>query len=646
MPPTYRPDIDGLRAIAILSVVAFHAFPARVTGGFIGVDIFFVISGYLISLNLFKEQEAGAIRLSHFYQRRVLRIFPALLLVLCACLIFGWFALLANEYKQLGKHVSFAGLFLSNFALMSEAGYFDAAAESKPLLHLWSLGIEEQFYLVWPLLIGLMGKTKRQIFPVLLLITLLSFACNILWLKDSHVGVFYSPHTRIWELTAGGVLAWWMRYRTIPAVFLANIYSTVGLCLLAGGVLWLHPGLAWPGAYALLPVSAALCLIAAGPQAWPNRTLLSHPAAVWLGLISFPLYLWHWPLLAFARIMEGGVPQRSVRIGIVLLAVFLAWATYTLVERRFRSPVLRRPAVVWLLLASMMAIAGMGWAIYAHHGVPSRPAVADMTEVIQPLGEDEPEAHSQCLARYGLEAQKMRYCRISGSGKPRIALAGDSHAAALFSGLAKVLQERDEGLVMMGGYLFTNAILHPEGQREEVENYTGGGKGTHFIAHEPSIDTVVIAARGPVYITTPHLFYLDAQPEITDKKKVLEIGLRSVLDMMLNNGKKVIFVLEVPTLNFNPEACLTQRPLRLFGQPHDCNFPKTHFDAVHQEYRILVHDILKDYPSVTIFDPARYLCDEDGCSAKAEGKILYGDDNHLAAAGSDFLARELVGLLP
>jgi len=160
MVPAYRSDIDGLRAVAIVSVVAFHAFPTRFAGGFIGVDIFFVISGYLIGLNLFKEQEANGIQFIKFYQRRVLRIFPALLLVLFTCLIFGWFALLADEYQLLGKHVSFAGLFLSNFALMAESGYFDTAVESKPLLHLWSLGIEEQFYLVWPLLICLITTKK------------------------------------------------------------------------------------------------------------------------------------------------------------------------------------------------------------------------------------------------------------------------------------------------------------------------------------------------------------------------------------------------------------------------------------------------------------------------------------------------------
>jgi len=647
MPPVYRPDIDGLRAVSILSVVAFHASPTRWMGGFIGVDVFFVISGYLISLILLREQTTHGIQFTYFYKRRILRIFPALLLVLLTCLIAGWFILLANEYQQLGKHLSFAGLFLSNFALMAEAGYFDTIANSKPLLHLWSLSIEEQFYLLWPLLLWLASPRKHHQLAVLLLVTFTSFACNIIWLKESHIHVFYTPYTRIWELSAGGCLAWWIFYHhKIHKAAYANAFSLLGLLLIAGGLYWLQPGQGWPGGYALIPVCGSLCIIAAGTQAWLNRTILSHPLAVGLGRISFPWYLWHWPLLSFAYIIEGDIPQRRIRILAVMLSLFLAWVTHQIIEKRFQSAATRnRPKITFFLLVFMLAIVCTGWVTYTQHGFPARAALADIHETIDKLDEDVPTAHAQCLARYGLEGQKMRYCRLSGNDKPRIALVGDSHAAALFSGLSTMLKERGEGLVMMGGYLFTNAILHPEGQREELENYTGGGKATAFIAQEPSIDTVIIAARGPVYITTPHLFYLDEQPEITDKKQVLEIGLRSVLDLMLAHGKKVIFVLEVPTLHFNPESCLMQRPVRFSSQPHDCTLPKSHFDAIHQEYRILVSTILQDYPSVMVFDPAHHLCNDAFCTAKAGGKILYGDDNHLAAAGSDFLAQKLAPLL-
>lgn len=150
--PKYRPDIDGLRAIAILSVVVFHAFPSWIKGGFIGVDVFFVISGFLISTIIFENLDKGTFSLTEFYARRIKRIFPALILVLVACFAFGWFALLADEYQQLGKHIAGGAAFISNFVLWDESGYFDNAADTKPLLHLWSLGVEEQFYIIWPLL--------------------------------------------------------------------------------------------------------------------------------------------------------------------------------------------------------------------------------------------------------------------------------------------------------------------------------------------------------------------------------------------------------------------------------------------------------------------------------------------------------------
>ena len=206
--PKYRPDIDGLRAIAVLSVVAFHAFPNWIRGGFIGVDVFFVISGYLISTIIFENLDSGTFSFAEFYARRVKRIFPALLLVLTASYAFGWFALFADEYKQLGKHIAAGAGFVSNIVLWNEAGYFDSSAETKPLLHLWSLGIEEQFYVVWPLLLWLAWKQKFDLLTITIIVALVSFFLNINGVKEDTVATFYSPQTRFWELLCGSLLAW------------------------------------------------------------------------------------------------------------------------------------------------------------------------------------------------------------------------------------------------------------------------------------------------------------------------------------------------------------------------------------------------------------------------------------------------------
>ena len=206
--PKYRPDIDGLRAVAVLSVVVYHAFPSWLKGGFVGVDIFFVISGFLISTIIFSSLERDSFSFYDFYSRRIRRIFPALLVVLIACYAFGWSALLADEYKQLGKHIAAGAGFVSNLILWSESGYFDIAAETKPLLHLWSLGIEEQFYIAWPVLLWAAWKKKFNLFTISLALFFVSFGLNLSKYRVDGVADFYSPQTRFWELLAGSLLAY------------------------------------------------------------------------------------------------------------------------------------------------------------------------------------------------------------------------------------------------------------------------------------------------------------------------------------------------------------------------------------------------------------------------------------------------------
>lgn len=340
MPPGgYRPDIDGLRAIAVLSVVGYHAFPYWIRGGFIGVDIFFVISGFLISGLILGGLQRGQFSLADFYSRRIRRIFPALLVVLVVCFAAGWFSLLANEYEQLGKHMAGGAGFVANLVLWRESGYFDVQAETKPLLHLWSLGIEEQFYIVWPVLLWLAVKWRFHVLATTLGLALASFALGIVTIGTDQVASFYSPMMRFWELLIGAALAWFAVHRrsmTSGPIRAAAVASVAGLTLIAIGLMVITREGLFPGWWALLPTVGTALVIAAGSQAWPNRTLLSHPVLVWFGLISFPLYLWHWPLLSFARIIESDTPTRPVRVAAVALSVVLAWLTYRVIERPIR----------------------------------------------------------------------------------------------------------------------------------------------------------------------------------------------------------------------------------------------------------------------------------------------------------------------
>ena len=330
----YRPDIDGLRAIAILSVVLYHAI--RLEGGFIGVDIFFVISGYLISTIIFSSLEDNSFSFIEFYGRRIKRIFPTLILVMIAVYTLGWFVLLGDEYKQLGKQITGGAGFISNFILWNESGYFDNAAVTKPLLHLWSLGIEEQFYIIWPLLLWFTWKQHLNLLAITIALAVISFVLNIIYVQADAVATFYSPQTRFWELMIGSILAYIMINNQNLLVNLKQRYtdalSIFGIGLIIIGFIFITEKNYFPGWWALLPTLGTMLIISAGPGAWFNRMILSNRILVWFGLISYPLYLWHWPLLSFAHILEYQRPSFEIRFIAVLISILLAWLTYQFIE--------------------------------------------------------------------------------------------------------------------------------------------------------------------------------------------------------------------------------------------------------------------------------------------------------------------------
>jgi peptidoglycan/LPS O-acetylase OafA/YrhL len=357
--PKYRPDIDGLRAVAVLSVLGYHAFPQWIKGGFIGVDIFFVISGFLITTIILGSFEGEGFSYREFYARRVKRIFPALALVLLATMAFGWFALLPHEWEQLGKHVAAGAGFVSNFAFWSEAGYFDNAAETKPLLHLWSLAIEEQFYIFWPVLLGLAWKRKWRVLTVLGTVAAMSFLLNVTTIHSHRTAAFYSPLSRFWELMIGGMLAYVRLHRPPPLPgWRRHVQSIAGLLLLVLGLCFIRGGKAFPGWWAILPTLGAYLCISAGPTGVLNRYVLASKPMVWVGLISYPLYLWHWPLLAYARILEGKLPSDGIRVLMLIAAFVLAWLTYRFVERYTRKT--ENPAVTSVLVAAMVGFLVLG----------------------------------------------------------------------------------------------------------------------------------------------------------------------------------------------------------------------------------------------------------------------------------------------
>jgi len=435
----YRADVDGLRGIAILAVVAYHGFPSWLGGGFIGVDVFFVISGFLITGIIADGLERQRFGFGHFYARRIRRLFPALAIVLAACLVIGWFELLPPELVQLGRHVLGGAGFVANLVLWSEAWYFDSAEAAKPLLHLWSLGIEEQFYLFWPLTLVILWRfARRHVILATALIAMASRAWCLSLVPDHRDAAFYSPASRMWELLAGAMLA----LRPLP-VLRGNLSSLGGAALIVGSALMLEPSAWFPGWRALLPVGGAVLILAAGPQAVVNKAVLSRRPIVWLGLISYPLYLWHWPLLSFAYIDGHDQSETGLRAGLLALSVVLAWATWRLVETPIRSGGVSAAKVAGLS-ATMIGIAAIAWLGVTHRGYPGRfdfpPAIARLAS-----GDYAHEAG----ARWGT-------CWLDGNAPPdafaadcstptrpaaeSVVLWGDSYAARLHPALPMALQ--------------------------------------------------------------------------------------------------------------------------------------------------------------------------------------------------------------
>lgn len=689
--PKYRTDIDGLRALAILPVVAYHAFPRYAPGGFIGVDIFFVISGYLISLIIFRSLLNNDFSFAEFYAHRIKRIFPALILVTATCYAVGWFALLPDEFKQLGKHIAAGMGFVQNFVLWKEAGYFDVASELKPLMHLWSLAVEEQFYLIFPLIVWAAWKARLNVLTGVIVLGVISFVLNQKGIGKDAIKTFFAPQTRFWELMAGSVLAYvygfrawrpsftrWIHagifnrlfFREVPeekdrSVLLSSILSFIGLALIVYSIAKYNHTMPYPGVRTVAPVLGAVLLILAGPHAWVNRQILSRKVVVWVGLISYPLYLWHWPLLSFARIVESETPSRNIRIAAIVISFVLAALTYYLIEKRVRYG-----RSTWLKVAFLSAlgvvVGYVGYNAYTRDGLAFR--VKELVSRNSMFSNENtpwlPEnQENYCKQKFGGEVN-FSYCRIANNADPTIQIIGDSHANALFPGMRNFLSGSTENVMQLG----TGGCSPFRGVSSFDQKTDDAGKISCLVMTDKAIDiaiqnksihTVILWSRGPIYLSSKGFYYNDfadeknhnrvliskKHPNLEDNYAIWEDAMRDTLNELIPT-KKVVFVLDNPELGFDPKSCVDSRPVRITNKiKTPCAIPKHDFDERNKEYRELVLKVLKDYPSVKVFDAAAQLCDSQWCWAIKDGKMLYRDDDHLSLDGSRLMASELVKLL-
>jgi len=649
--PKYRADIDGLRAIAVLSVVGFHAFPSIFKGGFIGVDIFFVISGYLISTIIIASLGRNSFSFIEFYGRRIKRIFPALLLVLVSCFAFGWFVLLADEYKQLDKHIAGGAGFISNFLFWNESGYFDNAAETKPLLHLWSLGIEEQFYIIWPLLMWLAWKNGLNLLIITIVVGAISFGLNIASASSDSVAAFYSPQTRFWELLGGAVLAhmalhkqsifpefkrridvWLcqMVHAQVPETndkILRNVQSVFGAILIAIGVLVITKANNFPGWWALLPTLGTLLIISAGAQAWINRVILSSRVLVWFGLISFPLYLWHWPLLSFVRILESGTASRELRTAVVLISIGLAWLTFRLIEKPIRLGK-HNKAKIFTLVFLMAGVGSLGYVAYKKSVGLSAYRNFNISENISSQFSWSYITNDICLNRYPYKNDPSAhwYCMTNRDEKPTLLLVGNSFANHLYPGLANNLSFKHHTILSFG---ICDAAIpakpdEPDFEKDPLQVCATKGK----LREQKYLEDIIDKSRSVKFAI------IDGLERSPDDKYISRLKKR--IDMLEKHKIKVIVFTPHLIHYLDIRSCFA----RAFRKQVNCDFNIDERTQLADHISPLIRQLSITNPNVVFFDPNDLFCDKEKCSEIRNGMPLSrdldanGHGGHLSEYGS------------
>lgn len=626
----YRPDIDGLRAIAVLGVVLYHAYPSVLPGGFVGVDVFFVISGYLITSIIYSGLIRSEFSFIEFYCSRVRRIYPALLIVVVFVEAVGYFGMLPDELKLLGRHSIGGMFFFSNIIFYFESGYFDVASHLKPLLHLWSLGVEEQYYLFWPLLLYLVflrgGKVSLNFFISTLLAV--SFLLGVVVVSIDKDAAFYLLPFRFWELAVGALLAVFIepginRIRSQGGEVYGFINSSVGCIgffIIVSSFFFLSPDMSFPGYWAAVPVIGAMLVILSGAKGWLNRHVLSGRPLVFVGLISYPLYLWHWPILSYQTIFSSHAPSPASRLLAVVLSFLLAFLTFKFVERKVRRWPLRPTVAVLVCFSFFVAMIGAGF-----NQVNLNPAAANMADSdLRELRWPEPLARNEkCKVAFNYEG---RFCALYNDYPVKVAVIGDSHANHFSPGLAKLYGESKVGLVNLGatGCAPVN----------NVPDFIADKKclniplALDIVKKNQDIGTVYLAARWAGY--SHHLVKLQS-------------GLEETIQDLHRAGKKVVILDEVPFPNFDVRTCVKDRPFMLDQQSKDCSFDRQRYEKDAHAVREVLAQVSDKFKDVLRVDLLDQICSKRLCEGRYHGRLIYRDPSHLSMSGSLYAAY-LIGL--
>lgn len=639
----YRREIDGLRALAVLAVIFFHAGFATFSGGYVGVDVFFVISGYLITAIILTEQQAGRFSLLNFYERRMRRILPALFLVLATCIPFALLWLSPSEMRDFSQSEFAVATFTSNFLFWHESGYFETDAVLKPLLHTWSLAVEEQFYVFYPLLLMLIGRfDKRCNLVILAALALVSLALSQWSAYSMPQAAFYLIPSRGWELLIGALIAfsflsaggtWQQRHFSNG---LSQLGSLIGLLLILFSVLTFTQTTTFPGFNALVPtLGTALIIVFANP-ATVVGFILGSRVLVGLGLVSYSAYLWHQPLFAFARKL-GLIDSDSVGfMALSVLAIVLAYVSWRFVERPFRRnlTINSKSVVVFAVLGSVLFMAFGASGHFANGFIMLKANDAQRAVLKTALSSPKNSACHQYANHVRMPEAACEYF----FSEPSWAIFGDSHAVELAYALAGELRNHKQGLKH-----YSFSACTPTFGRKNMENdacATWSEAAVGYIVNNPAITHVVVTYRINARLFGEHVRVYPDLPDAGNDIYRAEIWLAYVnlLKHFVQAGKKVTLVLQAPEV--------PKRIDELIWRDEDS---PENIDGVNRSWwnqrSAYVQSRLDQIPDqVLVIDPASLFCDQEICSAVSKGVAWYYDDHHMSVFAASRVADEILRL--
>jgi peptidoglycan/LPS O-acetylase OafA/YrhL len=622
-PPKYRPDIDGLRALAVLPVILFHAGFETFSGGFVGVDVFFVISGYLITTIILAELEQGKFSIVNFYERRARRILPALFLVMLVCIPFAWFSLLPSDMKDFSQSLVAVSVFASNILFWHESDYFDAAAELKPLLHTWSLAVEEQYYVLFPLFLMLFWQLgKRWILVTLGIVFVASLAAAQWAAYAKPAAAFFFLPTRIWELLIGAFAAFYMSKanRKELGKVAGEVGGWLGVALILYAVFSYSKATPFPGLYALVPSLGTVLVILFATQQTTVGKFVGNKAFVGAGLISYSAYLWHQPLFAFARQISLTEPSHTVFLVLSVLASVLAYFSWRYVEVPFRkSGFISREKIFFLAFCFLTFFFIFGYFGHSKNGIATRFETSLSGDIghkdfFKLLNETYKDCEAKDVAESSSSWEGVLRCKQSKTGTPDIILLGDSHAEHLIVGLAENLPNKNVAFYIQG----RKPYLETKEFSPIFEEILRNGKRQHII------------------LTMYFIGHLDSNAS------GLYDEFSRTIKALLDVKKSVTLVGNVPRFNRHSEHCIFYSSNRSEG---NCLLSRE--EAIRQ--RLVYEDILKRLASDFGLDYVRIdeiLCLENFCSMSKDGAVLYRDANHLNIIGSKLVGKYLAERLP